>query len=290
MKVQSHVSRGISAVIPAYNEAATVGKVVETLKKVNSIVEIIVVSDGSQDATAGIARRHGARVIELATNGGKGAAMTVGARAAREDILLFLDADLEGLTAAHVEALVAPLLEGSADMTVGIFSQGRSLTDLAQVVAPHLSGQRAIRKELFLAVGAENSRFEVEVLLTSEARARGWRVQKIPLANMTHIMKEEKRGLYRGVIARMGMYKDILVYILRLTRKKIKTRPVAILFLLLFFAAALNYDMATIGAAAAVSRGIPAFDLLYGSNRIPVIIPHPDDEISSEGSLFVQAG
>jgi len=282
-------SRGVSAIIPAYNEAATVGKVIDTLKEVASIVEIIVVSDGSQDATASVARRHGARVIELATNGGKGAAMTVGARAAREDILLFLDADLEGLTVAHVEALVAPLLAGSADMTVGIFSRGRSLTDLAQVVAPHLSGQRAIRKELFLAVGAEKSRFEVEVLLTSEARARGWRVQKIPLANMTHIMKEEKRGLYRGVVARMGMYKDILGYILRLTRKKIKARPVALLLLLLVLAAALNYDILMLQAAAAAAGRMPDLELLAGGHRILVISPHPDDETLGAGGLMAEA-
>ncbi|KYH31714.1 PIG-L family deacetylase [Neomoorella mulderi] len=282
-------ARGVSAVIPAYNEAATVGKVIDTLKEVASIAEIIVVSDGSQDATASVARRHGARVIELATNGGKGAAMTVGARAAREDILLFLDADLEGLTAAHVEALVVPLLAGSADMTVGIFSRGRSLTDLAQVVAPHLSGQRAIRKELFLAVGAEKSRFEVEVLLTSEARARGWRVQKIPLANMTHIMKEEKRGLYRGIVARMGMYKDILGYILRLTRKKIKARPVALLLLLLVLAVAMNYDVLALRAAAAAAGRMPDLELPAGGHRILVISPHPDDETLGAGGLIAEA-
>ncbi|MBC7324902.1 MAG: hypothetical protein H5T99_06270, partial [Moorella sp. (in: Bacteria)] len=93
------------------------------------------------------------------------------------------------------------------------------------------------RRELFLAAGADKSRFEVEVLLTSEARARGWRVQKIPLANMTHIMKEEKRGLYRGVVARLGMYKDIVMFFWRLTRKKIKARPVAVLFIFFSLAA-----------------------------------------------------
>jgi len=232
--------QGVSAVIPAYNEAATVGQVIDVLRQVPAIIEIIVVSDGSEDTTAAVARRHGARVIELAVNAGKGAAMVTGARRAREEVLLFLDADLAGLTPAHVHDLIAPVLADTTDMTVGIFSQGRSLTDLAQVVAPHLSGQRAIRKKLFLTTGAEKSRFEVEVLINSEARARGWRVQRIPLANMTHIMKEEKRGLYRGVLSRLGMYKDIAGFFLRLTRKKLKTRPVAIFLLLLLNAAVLN--------------------------------------------------
>jgi hypothetical protein len=67
----------------------------------------------------------------------------------------------------------------------------------------------------------------VEILLNSEARLRGWRVQKVPLTNMTHVMKEEKRGLYRGVLARIGMYKDILTFFCRSTWKKAKNGSVA---------------------------------------------------------------
>jgi glycosyltransferase involved in cell wall biosynthesis len=218
---------GVSAIIPAYNESETVGRVIDALKQAAHITEIIVVDDGSEDATAVEARRHGARVVKLDVNSGKGAAMTAGAKQAKEEILLFLDADLEGLTASHVEALITPLMTGSKDMTVGVFKKGRSFTDWAQVVAPQLSGQRAIRKELFLTVGAENSRFEVEILLTSEARYRNWRVQKVILTNMTHVIKEEKRGLCRGVVARMGMYKDIVKFFCLWTLKKAKNDSVA---------------------------------------------------------------
>lgn len=220
----------VSAIIPAYNEEATIAKVINTLKFVPGISEIIVVDDGSEDRTGKIAHNNGAKVIELDHNRGKGAAMTAGAHRAKENILLFLDADLEGLTANHVKSLIGPLIKGNADMTVGIFSRGRCLTDLAQVVAPSLSGQRAIRKELFLAIDAEKSRFEVEVLLNNEARSRRWKVMKIPLTNITHVMKEEKRGIYRGMIARMGMYKDIVLYFWRATREKIKGAPVTVIF------------------------------------------------------------
>ncbi len=218
---------GVSAIIPAYNEEATVGKVIDILKKVPKVTEIIVVNDGSEDATTAVARRHGAQVIEMDINSGKGAAMTAGADQARGNILLFLDADLEGLRTEHVKALITPLTAAVADMTVGIFNGGRSFTDLAQVVAPQLSGQRAIRKELFLSVETENSRFEIEMLLNNEASNQGWRVQKVPLPNITHITKEEKRGFYRGAVARMGMYKDIAGFCWRWTREKIKNSSVA---------------------------------------------------------------
>ena len=63
----------ICAIIPAYNEEKTIGQIIDTLKKVDIINEIIVVSDGSEDNTAQIAGEHQVTVIELPKNMGKGA-------------------------------------------------------------------------------------------------------------------------------------------------------------------------------------------------------------------------
>ena len=65
----------ISAVIPAYNEAETIGAVIEELKKCSLVGEIIVVDDGSDDNTGKIAKIAGARVISRKNNGGKATAM-----------------------------------------------------------------------------------------------------------------------------------------------------------------------------------------------------------------------
>mgnify|MGYP001415364370 FL=1 len=62
----------VSAIIPAYNEEKTIGGVLRTIKSVSLITEIIVISDGSTDGTAQIARNYGAHVIELSENIGKG--------------------------------------------------------------------------------------------------------------------------------------------------------------------------------------------------------------------------
>lgn len=280
----------VSAVIPAYNEAPTVGKVVATLRQVPLVDEIIVVSDGSLDGTAEVARRQGAIVIDLERNYGKGKAMLKGAHKARGEILLFLDADLEGLTPAHVEELLRPVLDGEADMTVGIFRRGRSLTDWAQVIAPYLSGQRAIPKKLFLAAGKEASGFEVEVMLSKFAKEKGWRVKRVPLANMTHVMKEEKRGLARGVVARLGMYKDIATFFLRQGRKKGKSlRPVLGLLLLIGGIAFLGYDISHIRVARAASQQLGALPLSSIGERILIVSPHPDDEVLAAGGLIARA-
>lgn len=200
----------VTAVIPAYNEEFTVGEIVKVLTTIEEIKEIIVVSDGSEDGTAQVAREAGAQVIELPENMGKGGAMKSGVEAAGFDIILFLDADLIGLTGDHVKSLIEPVLNGEAEMTIGIFEKGRLATDLAQVVAPYLSGQRAVRKELMKAIeDIEDTGFGVEVALTKYAHDHHIKTKEVELLNMTHIMKEEKLGLTKGLAARMKMYWEI---------------------------------------------------------------------------------
>jgi glycosyltransferase involved in cell wall biosynthesis len=126
----------ISAIIPAYNEENTISNIINVLKRVNIVNEIIVVSDGSEDNTALISEKCGAKVIELSTNMGKGAAVKAGLENCQGDIIILLDADLVGLNAEHVNKLLEPVIEGSADMTIGLFNSGRFSTDLAQKIAP----------------------------------------------------------------------------------------------------------------------------------------------------------
>ncbi len=201
----------VVAIIPAYNEERTLGQVLDVVRSVPAVNEVIVISDGSTDGTARVARAHGAHCIELRENVGKGGALKAGIDRADADVYLFLDADLVGLRREHVEALLAPVLEGEAEMTVGVFDRGRVATDLAQLVAPFLSGQRAVRRRVLQDVpGLEASRFGVEVALTRHIRRHRIPVKLVPLDNLTHLMKEEKLGLLRGFVARMKMYWEIM--------------------------------------------------------------------------------
>ena len=113
----------VSVVIPALNEEDTVSGIVSLLVTIDLLDEVIVVCDGCTDNTAQVARDAGATVIELPENVGKGGAMMVGVRAASNDVILFLDADLIGLTREYVINLVTPVLQGKADMTVGILKK-----------------------------------------------------------------------------------------------------------------------------------------------------------------------
>lgn len=200
----------VSAIIPAYNEEKTIRNVIEAVKKCKKIDEIIVVSDGSTDGTSRISRKCGAKVIDLPENVGKGGAMKVGVKKCKGDILLFLDADLIGLKNSHIEALLSPVINGQAGMTVGTFSNGRFRTDFAHKIAPFLSGQRAIRKEIFNNIDALTSTgYGVETALTRYVKKENINVQNIELEDLTHVMKEEKMGLVKGFSARVKMYWEI---------------------------------------------------------------------------------
>lgn len=201
----------VAAVIPAYNEERTIAMVLQVLKRIPYIQEIVVVSDGSTDATAQVARQLGVRVVELTDNCGKGFAMMAGLEVTQADVVLFLDADLIGLTEQHVQELLAPVMEGLSEMAVGVFDGGRTSTDLAQALMPFLSGQRVVRRDLLRAVDdLDAARYGVEIALTRYIRKHRSRVAEVVLRDMTHLTKEEKLGLVRGFAARMKMYWEIM--------------------------------------------------------------------------------
>jgi glycosyltransferase involved in cell wall biosynthesis len=202
----------VAAIVPALNEEERIGSVLETLVPLEPLHEIIVVNDGSRDRTSEIARSFPqVTTIDFPENQGKGAAMRAGAQQADADLLLFLDADLLGLKEPHVRDLLNPVLRGEADMTVGVFRGGRLATDLSHFLVSYISGQRAIRRELFLSIpGVAQSRSGVETVITRYVKARGLRVRNIAMKGVTHPMKEEKIGLLPGSRARLRMYYEIV--------------------------------------------------------------------------------
>ncbi len=200
----------IKALIPAFNEEKTIGNIIDILNTIPRVEEVIVVDDGSEDNTYQEADSRGAKVIKLDENKGKGAALQEGISKIDTEIILLLDGDLIGLNDTHIYKLINPLLADEADMTIGIFTKGRGLTDLAQVVSPNLSGQRAIKlSELRKIKSLDQKGFGVEVTLNKHFKDKN-RVKKVPLKELTHVMKEEKMGFIKGAKARSKMYLDIL--------------------------------------------------------------------------------
>jgi glycosyltransferase involved in cell wall biosynthesis len=203
-----------TVLIPAFNEEATIAQVVRVAREAG--FPVVVADDGSKDETARRAEEAGAEVVRLGENRGKGGAIAEGLKAVRTPFVLLLDADLLGLKLEHLHALLEPVARGEAEMTVGLFRGGRLSTDLAMRLTPFLSGQRAVATEALKGVpGLEKARYDLELLLTRHAKARGWRVRYLPLPGVSQVMKEEKRGLLPGFLHRLRMYGELLRYRLR---------------------------------------------------------------------------
>lgn len=107
----------VSVIIPARNEGGAIGRVVADVCSRLPLAEVIVVNDGSDDATAAEARAAGARVIDHPYSKGNGAAIKAGARAAQGDWLVFMDGDGQH-DPADIDTLLQPLRDG-ADMAIG---------------------------------------------------------------------------------------------------------------------------------------------------------------------------
>lgn len=201
----------IAAIIPAFNEAKRIHSVLKVLSKINILDDIIVVDDGSSDNTYDMASVYSKHVIRLSKNIGKGGAIIKGLEVCDADIMLLLDADLVGLTEDHILNLLKPVIKLEADSTVGVFQDGRLFTDLAQKIAPFLSGQRVITKTMADDIHSfEITKYGFEVAISRYIKANKLKLKRVMLDDMTHIMKEEKLGLMRGINSRVQMYWQIV--------------------------------------------------------------------------------
>jgi glycosyltransferase involved in cell wall biosynthesis len=209
----------VSAVIPAHNEEQSVALTVRAVRALPEVGEVIVVDDASTDRTAAVARAAGARVIRLARNRGKGEALNRGVAAARGEIILLLDADLEG-TAAEAAKLLRPLLEGTADMAIAVFPPPRRrggfglVRGLARLGVRYftgvrlkspLSGQRALTRRALAAVLPFARGYGVEVAMTVAAARCGLRIVEVPV-QMRH--RETGRDL-AGFYHRGRQFRDV---------------------------------------------------------------------------------
>lgn len=220
---------GVAVVIPARDEVDRIADTVRAAQAIPSVDVVVVVSDGSTDATVAIARRAGALVVDGLVHRGKAAAMVAGAEAvavldqadhlvaARH--LLFLDADLRD-SASLAAALVPPVLHGEADMTIAnlphstpggghglVVALARHGIRAATGWAPRqpLSGQRCLTRRAFDLSRPLARGFGVETALTIDLVRAGLRVREIE----TGVSHRVRGTAWRAQVHRGRQFLDV---------------------------------------------------------------------------------
>ncbi|HEX5595723.1 MAG TPA: glycosyltransferase [Micromonosporaceae bacterium] len=220
----------VGVIIPAYNEALTVGEVVRVAKGAQLVDEVVVVDDGSHDGTAEVAAAQGARVV-TAGHQGKGESLLAGARATEAEVLVLLDADLAGLRTDHVDRLARTVVDDGAMMALGLFDRGPWLNWLFLRLLPRLTGERALPRELLLSLDPADARgFRVEAALNSFVAEQGGTVRAFILDGMSQRTKEQKEtfalvGSARKVAMLTVATWEFLAYRLRRAGRRSPHRP-----------------------------------------------------------------
>ena len=205
------IKAGVTAVVPAYNEAARIGQVLEVLTAYPGFREIIVVDDGSADGTDEVAKKFGVRVIRNEENRGKGYSMDRGVSLAETEIIFFSDADITGLTREAIDEVLEPVLAGTVDMFIGMSARKLYVVHEMLTFIPLLGGERAVTRSLWRKVPEYyKQHFRIEVALNFYAIYYGKGYQYKVLNGVTQTIKEEKYGYGAGMLARLKMFYNIL--------------------------------------------------------------------------------
>ena len=215
----------ISCIVPAHNEEATIGDVLDRLAALDLDLQVIVVDDGSSDRTAEIADDfaawHPRTLVIRQEQSGKGAAIRAAIPAVTGEIVVIQDADME-YDPVDVPALIEPIQRGAADVVYGSrFAGGRPqrvhrfwhrlanrLLSLLTCVLFNATfsdietGYKAIRADILHSLQLRRSGFSIEIELTAKVCKRKLRIYEIPISYYGRTYDEGKKITWKdGVIA-----------------------------------------------------------------------------------------
>ncbi len=206
----------LSIIMPVYNEVSTIEQIVSAVQSVSIEKEIIIVDDFSTDGTReklkALEGQDGIRVLLHEKNQGKGAALRTGYAAAKNDIVIVQDADLE-YDPREYPTIIAPILDGRADVVYGSrFIGGQShrvlyfwhsignrfLTLLSNCLSDmNMTDMetcyKAFRREVIQSIDIQENRFGVEPEITAKIAAMGARIYEVGISYSGRTYDEGKK-------------------------------------------------------------------------------------------------
>lgn len=207
----------MSVIIPTHNEAQAIGRVLADLPS-DLVTEVIVVDSDSTDGTPDLARSLGAVVIQEPCRGYGRACLTGLANAKHPDVVVFLDGDYSDRP-SELPILLAPIVEGRADITLGSRLQDRrsaAALPWHQVLGNRLAASlirllyglkisdlgpfRAARAEVLRALALEQTTYGWAVEMILKGALAGFRVVEVPVSYHPRVGKSKISGTLKGTI------------------------------------------------------------------------------------------
>jgi len=207
----------VSVIIPTHNEAQAIERVLADLPP-DLTTEVMVVDSNSNDGTPEIAAKMGARVVQEPRRGYGQACLTGLAAANSPDVVVFLDGDYSDRP-SELPILLAPIIEGRADITLGSRLQGRRSAGalpwhqalgnrlaarlirlLYGVEISDLGPFRAARADVLRALALEETTYGWAVEMILKGALAGFRVVEVPVSYHQRIGKSKISGTLKGTI------------------------------------------------------------------------------------------
>ncbi len=226
----AHEFRLLSVIVPVYNERVTVAEVIRRIRAVDVPVdvEVVVVDDGSSDGTDKVLSALGDSTVRILThevNQGKGAAIRSGLGAARGDLVLVQDADLE-YDPEDWPSLLDPILRGKAQVVYGSRFTGQR----KNMMPLHWMGNRFLSlvtnilysstmsdmetcyklfdRRVLEGITIQSDKFDFEPEITAKVLRRGYRIYEVPISYAGREISEGKKITWRdGVGALRALIK-----------------------------------------------------------------------------------
>lgn len=202
----------ISCVIPAYNEEARIGAVLDIVTSCLSIDEIIVVDDCSRDKTSEVvAKYNNVKLITKTINEGKSKAIYDGINITTGECLLFIDADLVGLNVKNIADLIEPVLKGESDISISLRKNAPKIW--RAIGLDYISGERLLPREMFdgeLDKILALPKFGLEVYMNDIIIKKGYKIKVVNWPNVESPFKVSKYGWRKGIKGDFFMIFDMI--------------------------------------------------------------------------------